>query len=530
MKIDAASASVLSREAMRDLDAATIASGTPSLELMERAGAAIAAALEDRELHAVELPERPRLLVVAGRGNNGGDGFVVARLLAGRGWQCTVGLVEGDPAPGGDAARNLEEWTRVGGRTLSIDETRRLIDEGAPGHDLVLDAIFGTGLVRPVEDPARTIIESLNSCGLPVVAADISSGLGADSGTPLGAAVRCRATVTIGAAKPGLFLADGPDFAGRVRVVDIGLCELDAAGVVRQGIVLDAATTAGSLPRLVPLSHKGSRGHVFIVAGSRGKTGAAILAARGALRSGAGLVTVVGVADVQAAVSRALPEAMTLSFPADDEGRLREDAADRIAAAVAEADAIVVGPGIGRGPGPDAVVAALLAVARPLILDADALNAVASWDGPRRHAAFGARSAAGSPKVILTPHPGEMARLVATTGARVQLSRKVFADKIAQELGCVVVLKGAATIVSDGVTTAFNTTGNPGMATGGSGDVLAGMLGALAARLAPLEAARLGVYVHGMAGDALYCGGRSGFLASEIADAVPAALASRQPK
>jgi len=540
MNLRSASASVVTREAMRELDARTIAAGTPSLELMETAGEALADALADSSLHGVPLSIAPRLLILAGRGNNGGDGFVVARLMEARGWFCTVALVGGEPEPGTDAEANLAEWRRAGGMVIGAEAASRLLGDRADDFDLGLDAIFGTGLVRPVEGANLEFIHHVNQSGLPMVAADIPSGLCSDTGVPLGAAVACRATVTLGAAKPGLFLDEGPAHCGRVRVADLELLEPFQAAVARVGVVLDKATTAGSWPRLSPMSHKGSRGHVLVVAGSRGKTGAAVLAARGALRAGAGLVTVACVAEVQAAVAAALPEAMTRLLDGDDDGCIALSAMEDLAEAASAADSVVVGPGLGTGPGADAAVALLLARPQPLVIDADGLNVLSLWDDQRIQSLLAARKASGAPVPILTPHPGEMGRLVEATSTHVQLSRMVFTDNLAKELGVVVVLKGAATVVADGrgnvaegpgAALAFNLSGNAGMACAGMGDVLSGICGAVAVRVGnPFQAACLAVYVHGAAGDRLAAGGGPGFLASELADAVPAVLASRHPR
>lgn len=532
MRWAGAEASVLGREAVRELDARTIASGTPSIELMERAAAAIADALFDSSFHGVSLPDRPRLLVVAGRGNNGGDGFAVARLLASRRWRCTVALASGEPVPGGDAAANLAEWRRIGGRVVEVSAAlAEASGESAP-FDLLLDAVYGTGLVRPVEGADADLIHRINASGLPVVAVDIPSGLCADTGVPLGVAVVARATVTIGAAKPGLFLAEGPGHCGRTVVAGIGLLDPAGLGITRAGVVVDDATTRASWPRLSPLAHKGNRGHVLVVAGSRGKTGAAVLAARGALRAGAGLVTVASTADVQAAVSAALPEAMTHTLDSDPHGRVGVAAVDALTELAAAADAVVVGPGLGKDPGCEALVACLAGASAPVVLDADALNLVSGWDTAGRREVFASRLASGAPRAILTPHPGEMSRLCEATTAQIQVSRKTFADKLAQELGVVVLLKGAATVVSDGSRTAFNLSGNAGMATGGMGDVLSGICAALAVRLGdPFEAAALAAWVHGRAGDLAAEGaGGPGFLAGEVADLVPGVLATRWPR
>ena len=528
MNFSAAASSVLGRQAMRDLDARTISPrpgwpGTPSLELMERAGLAIADVLADSGVHGVELPECPRLLVLAGRGNNGGDGFVVARLLAARGWRCRVALVDGEPTPGADAAVNLERWTAGGGEVLALATSLAELEEGAVRYDLGLDAIFGTGLTRALESPHLGLVENINKMGLPLVSADIPSGLSCDTGYPLGAAIRARATVAIGAAKPGLFLADGPDYAGRVRVAGIGL--LPPTPSERAGDVLDANTLAGCWPRLSPLAHKGTRGHVLILAGSRGKTGAAVLAARGALRAGAGLVTVAGVAEVQAAVAHALPEAMTLLLPSAPDGTLAATAADVLSVAMRAADVLVAGPGLGDGEGTDKAVSMALDFPGPLVLDADALNIVATWKPPQRAAVFRRRAQHGAPPAVFTPHPGEMSRLADMPTRRVQESREVVAGNLAKDLSVVVLLKGAATIVTDGRTTAFNLSGNAGMACAGMGDVLAGVCGALLVRLKDSrEAACLAAYVHGAAGDHLARTVGVGFLASEVADAIPLAL------
>ncbi len=533
MRTGPASAAVLRREAMRDLDARSIAAGIPSIELMERAGLALADFLSEPTETGIALPadERTprRLLVLAGSGNNGGDGFVVARLLASRRWRCTVALVGREPRAGGDAATNLAEWRRIGGRVVNREEALALLAEGATGFDLGLDAVFGTGLDRDVRGPDADFIHRLNQSGLPIVSVDIPSGLCSDTGRPLGCAVRARATLTIGAAKPGLFLADGPDHAGRVRVADIGLLAPEDAD--RLDFVLAGATTAGCLPRLSPMAHKGSRGHVVIVAGSRGKTGAAVLAARGALRAGAGLVTVAAVAEVQAAVAAALPEAMTRVLAATSDGELSVDCLEGLRLALAVADVVVIGPGLGTGEGAEAALGEAIACPAPLVIDADGLNVLATWPEQQRRTMFSARVASGSAAPILTPHPGEMSRLVGLPTADVQQSRAELALNLSKSLMSVVVLKGAGTVVSWGGRSAFNTSGNAGMATGGMGDVLAGLCGALVARLGdPFEAACLAVHVHGVAGDRLAQTTGTGFLAGELADLLPAVLATRQPR
>ncbi len=555
-----AAASVLGRDDVRALDAATIATGTPALELMERAGAAIARELAGiGGLTAKMDSRRPRLLVLAGCGNNGGDGFVVARLLARTHWRCTVALCAGEPRAGGEAAVNLDLWRRSAGRVIDICAAREAIESAEPQFDLILDALLGTGLDRPVDAALADIIHRLNFRALrprppTVVAVDIPSGLCADSGLALGCAVRASATVALGAYKTGLFVGEGPDYAGRLLVADIGLLPPFEAGVSTAGLALDALSTAGSLAAPSPMAHKGSRGHVLVVAGSRGKSGAAVLCARAALRGGAGLVTVAVPQSQQAVVAASIAEVMTAALPEDEAGAFSEACADRLDALIEVADSIVFGPGAGTGPGAAALLRAILTKARcPVVLDADGLNLGCLLGRDERRRLSVARASQAMGPVVLTPHPGEMGRLVEASTAEVQASRLEYAAKFAKSEGCVVVLKGAGTIVTDGVRTAFNTSGNAGMAAAGMGDVLAGVVGALAARCPDIvDAACLAVYSHGVAGD--FCAyGRAastgaalrlgfeedfdvarnvvgsrllaGFLAGEVADAIPAALA-----
>lgn len=531
-----AHAAVLSRQAVRDLDAATIAAGTPSRVLMERAGAALADFLCDGAACAVEAvatTERPRLLVLAGCGNNGGDGFVVARLLASRRWRTTVALVGGPPRAGSDAAYYLEEWKRIGGETVGIERALHLLSGGAADFDLALDSIFGTGLDRPATGAAANLIDCLNASGLPTVATDIPSGLCADRGVPLGVAVRARSTLALGAAKPGLFLAEGPSYCGRTRIADIGLLAPAEAGAGIAGETLTPATMAGVVPRLDPRAHKGNRGHVLVVAGSRGKSGAAVLAARAALRAGAGLVTVACPASVQSVVAGALAETMTVGLEDEGTGEVAESGAARLPELVEAATAVVVGPGLGTGPGAEAAVRVCLERAGRLVVDADALNVLAGLGGKARGHLVEARRRAGFAPAILTPHPGEMARLTGTSTTEVQATRDTVCRTLAGELGAVVVLKGAATVVSDGSRVAFNTTGGPALGSAGMGDVLAGACAALAARLEdPWRAACVAVFAHGQAGDELAAaiGDGPGIVASEVADRLPLVLARLQPR
>lgn len=528
-----AAGSVLSREAVRALDAWTIAHRTASIELMERAGRCVAEILEQNaaDLLRPGAPTKPRMLVLAGNGNNGGDGFVVARLLAESGWHCVVALCCGEPRPGGDAASNLARWRTSGGATIDCGEAKHLLSVAArtrddPAFDVVLDALFGTGLDRAIDQEIGTVVALLDDCGLPVVAVDIPSGLCADTGMPLGATVHAKATIALGAAEPGLFVGRGPDFVGRLAIADIGLATPAEAEVPVVGDVLDATLVTSMLPRRRRTTHKGDVGHVLMCGGSAGKNGAVLLGARAALRCGAGLVTMALPERLAATANTSLWEAMTLALADDGAGNVALGAWAAIDRDVARYTAAAVGPGLGTGEGACEIVDRFVEkFPHPLVLDADALNVIAR----ERATAQKLRDRCqGGRSVILTPHPGEMARLLDSSSSAVQADRIGAVRACSSRFpGTTIVLKGAGTLVGGDGRLRFNTTGNPGMASPGMGDVLSGVLAALSAVLDdPVEAASVGVYVHGLAGDILareIAG--PGFFASEVADALPEAFA-----
>ena len=517
---------LLKSKDMVALDRFTIDAGTPSLELMERAGRAVSEQLLANPALRTKNRAEPRILVLAGRGSNGGDGLVVARMLVEAGWEVDVTLAMGRPGAGTDAAVNLERWERLGrGPTLSPAEARHRLGGEPTAYEVVLDTLFGTGLDRDLNPETRELVETLNAArlrqGLLVVAVDLPSGLSADDGQVMGATVEADATVTIGAGKLGLFLGQGIRAAGKVTVADIGLADPQRAGIKIMGEVLDETGCRRFIGPRQRDAHKGSQGHVLIVGGSAGKTGAALLAARAALRAGAGLVSLAVPSSVAATVDAEFTETMTTRL-ADRDGEPDRGAMAALAPELDRFDAVVVGPGLGTGEGAHELVEGLAqAFEGPLVLDADALNIVAG----ARARLVSARK--GRP-ALLTPHPGEMARLLGTDSASVQTDRLEACRRLVADGGLTVVLKGAATVVSDGSRLAFNSSGNPGMASAGMGDVLAGTVGAFAAAgLGPFEAASLAVYLHGRAADLLAARlGGPGFLAGEVADALPEALSA----
>lgn len=496
---------------MRAIDRAAIEGlGIPSLQLMTRAGGVVV------EAAAALAGHEGRFVVVAGGGNNGGDGWVAARLLRDAGREASVVAVVAPAALTGDAAA-------VAARALEGGVPWALFDPDAPlaagPGDVVIDALLGTGLSRAPAGPFAAAIGRIaaaRALGAKVLAVDVPSGLSADTGRPLGPCVVADATVTFAFQKRGLVLHPGPAHAGAVRVADIGIPAAAAAQVPATVELLTEEAARALVPPRPADAHKGDAGRLLVVAGSPGKTGAAHLALTGALRGGAGLVTLAARADALGLALAGRPEAMSAALPG--EGPLGPGDLPALLAAGRDADALVVGPGIPRGEGTGALLLALLeALAVPAVLDADALNALADLPG-----AVGRLASLPAP-VVLTPHPGELARLCALTVPAVQADRIGLATVRARAWGLVLLLKGARTVVAgpEGLP-AVVPTGNPGLATGGTGDVLAGLCGALlAGGLPAFDAARAAAWVHGAAGDLVAARlGQRGLLAGDLGEAI----------
>ncbi len=508
---------VLTARQMRDLDRQTIERiGLPGLVLMENAGRGCAG----RILEAWPGLAGP-VLILCGKGNNGGDGFVVARCLLQAGLEVRVVLLAAREQVGGDAATNLAVWERLGQPVACCgDETALTSFLQRQSPELVVDALLGTGLSSEVRGLYRCAIDWINQVPCPVVAVDIPSGVDADNGRVLGCAVRADMTVTFAAAKLGHLLPPGADCCGRLDIVDIGI----PAGLEPDPPDRFLWTRREQAQALVPerprRGHKGTFGHLLVVAGSRGKSGAACLSALSGLRGGCGLATLALPASLQPIAASLRPEIMTEPL-ADRDGLLTEEAWPALERLLAGKDALALGPGIGRSASSDALVRRLVAgCALPMVIDADALNALAEDLSPL--------SGAQAVPPVLTPHPGEMARLCGVSVADVLEKGPELARDFARRRKVVLVLKGAPTLVAapDG-TLAINDSGTPCLATAGSGDVLTGLIGALLARgMEPFAAARLGVYLHGLAGELLAAGGaQEGFLAGDVADALPEAWA-----
>jgi len=501
---------------MQSLDRHTIEKlGVPGEVLMESAGRAVVDALLARFGSLFAGDARGEVCVVCGGGNNGGDGFVIARHLHLLGIPVRVALLADSGRLSGDAAANLERLRSVG---VPIEGG----DWAPPALGVMVDAIFGTGLARDVEGGLADAIERINQSAhahLKVVAVDLPSGLESETGQVLGVAVAADLTVTISLPKLALALEPGRSLAGEVLVARIGIADtLPSDRGVGAARLWSATGAARQLPDRPRAGHKGSFGHVLVVAGSEGKTGAAALAALGAGRAGAGLITVACPQSLNDILEVKCTEAMTVPVPESAARAHTIDALDVIVQLAAERDVVALGPGIGQQDETVALVREVVSrIEQPMVIDADGLNAL-SDDLMRLRDRVA--------PTVLTPHPGEAARLLGRSAAELNRDRVGAARELAERCGAVVLLKGAATVVADPAGCVYvNPTGGPALAAGGSGDVLTGVVAALLGQgVDPLEAAALAAWLHGAAADRLAerCG-PAGVLATDLANELPAA-------
>jgi NAD(P)H-hydrate epimerase len=508
---------LVTAEQMRELDRQTIHEfGVPSLTLMERAGAAVVEALIQRfPRHA-----KKGVLIVAGKGNNGGDGFVVARLLKKKRIPCEVSLLARRDEVSPDSAHNLRSFLKLKGKVTEVSAGNlAALSERCAKSGLIVDAVFGTGMKNEIRGVFADAIAAMNAAGAPIVAVDIPSGLDSDRGTPLGAAIQAEMTVSLGYAKVGEVIYPGVDYVGELVVADIGIDERALSSIAPPVELLDGDRMSWLVPRRAADSHKGSNGHLLVLAGARGKTGAAILACRAAMRAGAGLVTLASARSLNPIFAAALTEVMTESL-ADDAHEVAQPLGDSDWRRLLERkSALLFGPGIGVNSATQNQLRWLLRnLDIPWVIDADGLNNLALELDRLRHART---------PPILTPHPGEMARLCGLDNHAINADRIAVARGFAMEHRCHLVLKGARTVIATADGKAFiNPTGNPGMASAGMGDVLAGILTALLGQgLGAEDAMKLGVYLHGHAGDRVAAHqGQIGLIASDILDDLPSAL------
>lgn len=509
---------VVSGPQMQSIDRRAIEEiGIPGVVLMERAGLK---AFEEISLFFQERGwEDPRITILAGKGNNGGDGLVVARLLSSLGYSLRVLLLaqvedlKGEAAVNGRILKNLgiplEEVT-------SLEDILPLLE----GSTIIIDALLGTGLKGRVRGLVEKVIHAVNNWEIPIISLDIPSGLDSDTGEILGCAVEAVMTITFARPKLGHLLYPGASLVGDLKVVDIGI----PYQAVREEEVFRHLLTPEELSAFLPYhstdAHKGACGHLLLLAGSTGMTGAATLAANGALRGGCGLVTLGLPQSLNSILEMKLTEAMTRPLKEEVLGFLGSEALDGVEDLLPKLHGVALGPGIGQEPSTALLVERVLSLSLPLVLDADGINLLGDPSILKKREA----------PTILTPHPGELARLLSVDIKDVQRRRIQITEEFAREHQVILVLKGAPSIISDGETTFINTTGNQGMATAGSGDVLTGLIASLMVqRVTPLRAASLGVYLHGLAGDLGVCTlGTHSLTAYDLVEYLPEAFLQLQ--
>ncbi len=503
---------------MQAIDRLTIEScGIPGIELMENAGRGAARFL----LAHFDGIRKSNVGVIAGKGNNGGDGFVIARCLHQEGIRVSVYLLAKKSAPRGDAAANLNLLSPLEVPVMEIPDGNAFSKFKSDMQliDLWVDAIFGTGIKSDVKGYFHDVITYINSLKKPVFAVDIPSGLNSDTGQPCGTCIHAQATATFGFAKTGHIFQPGANLTGKLEIVDIGIPGHIAAEIGPKQYLLTPDQISAYFQPRKPDTHKGKTGHLCVVAGAPGKTGAAAMTAMSAMRSGAGLVTLGVAQSLNAILESQVLEVMTEPLPEMKNGRLGESAFEAVMNLVSGKQCLAIGPGLGQARQTKSLVRRIIQEsAVPLVIDADGLNNLAGQTQILKKLTI---------PVILTPHPGEMARLRDTNAGAIQADRMKSARDFALEFNVHVVLKGAATVIAHPDGRAYiNPTGNSGMAAGGMGDVLTGVIAGLVTQgFTPEAATHAGVYLHGAAADKLAeFIGPVGYLASEVMHAVPAEI------
>jgi NAD(P)H-hydrate epimerase len=514
---------ILTAEQMRRIDERTEREFHVSADtLMDNAGRAVAETL--MRLYP-GLGSRPPM-ILCGKGNNGGDGIAAARHLLASGVSARVALLAPRDAVKGPAALHLARAEEAGVlvEEAAGDQAWQAVAASMREAGVLVDAILGTGLAGPARGPAARAIAAINAAGVPVVSVDVPSGLSADTGALIGPAVRADHTVALACPKMAHVFDPAAGLSGQLHVVDIGI---PFEAVQAEQVALNLLTeqeVAAILPPRESDSHKGDYGRLLVVAGSRGKSGAAALVCRAALRSGAGLVTAATSRSAQPILAGHLAEMMTEALEETEQGAIARAAAPALAALERACDVMVIGPGLTAGQETASLVRDLVATAQvPVVLDADGLNAYAGRSGELE----------AQVPLVVTPHPGEMARLLSPPGgqpvgaAQVQEDRIGVARTLATRRSCYVILKGHRTVIADPEGDVWiNTTGNPGMASGGTGDALTGIVAALLAQgISPLESCALAVYVHGLAGDLAAADiGETSLMAGDLIDYLPEAF------
>ncbi len=482
---------VLSPQRMASCDEYAIKTwGIPSAVLMENAGRSTYRLMKERYLAGGE-----HIMVVCGRGNNGGDGFVIARYALIDGFKVRAYLVAKKKDLKGDAALNMGLFSSLGGEIIECADKPKVIKEGAKDAHIIVDAIFGTGLSKPVSGAEKVIIDEINHSARPVIAVDIPSGIDGATGSPLGAAVRASHTFTYAYPKLGQVLYPGADHTGGLTVIDISIPPFVEKKVGFDGQIVDGEMLRGFLKKRPPWSHKGTFGHTVVIAGSPGKTGAAHMASLAALKIGAGLVTLITPETLNPILEAKTTEVMTYPVKDDGKGFFTLRSFDGIASFVEDKDIVIMGPGLSSSEGTMKLARKIYQeIDKTFVIDADGINAFAG------HMAIFKKAKRAT---VLTPHPGELARLIGKTPKEVNDSRMETGGAFASQWKANLLLKGAGSILftTDGQMF-INPTGNPSLAKGGSGDILTGFIGGLASQGYSLaEATLLGAYLHGYMAD-----------------------------
>lgn len=505
---------VVTSDEMQEIDRKTIIEwGISGSVLMERAGLAVAQKIK-------QIYHHKKILVFSGSGNNGGDGMVVARILKSEGYDVKVILTSDAKKIRGDALTQYKIATKFDipffNSEYFLENHEKLLSQDI----VIVDAIFGTGLSKEITGEIAEIIKLINKSCLPVISIDMPSGISSNTGQIYGISIKADCTVTFGLPKRGQFLYPGAEFTGKLFIEDIGfpkeLVESDLLNVE----LVEKDKVSRLIPERKKYSHKGDYGHVLLLAGSRGKTGAALMSAKACLRTGAGLVTIGIPERLSDIFQQRVTEEMTLILPDNGDGTLSEKALDKIMDfAEKSADLIAIGPGLGVNNSIRKIVNELILKSKiPLIIDADGLNSISNPEIVLKKA---------ESEIVLTPHPGEMSYLVNLSVTDIEKDRINKAISFASETGANIVLKGTPTIIASPEKKAYiNPTGNPGMATAGSGDVLTGIISGFAAqKISVLDSCILGVYLHGLAGDiAAKKMGMHSLIASDIIHSLPKAF------
>ena len=489
--------------------------GIPSAVLMENAGRSTYRLMKKGYLNGAR-----QIAVICGRGNNGGDGFVIARYALADGYKTKVYLLCRGEDLKGDAALNMRLYRSLGGEVVECDNNPKIVKEGLNDADIVVDAIFGTGLSKEVKGKERVTIEEINRSGKPVIAVDMPSGIDGKKGVPLGVAVKAMHTFTYGYPKPGQIIYPGADHTGKLTVIDISIPSIAENEIGVDGHVVDGEMVRGFLRPRQSSSHKGTYGHAAIIAGSVGKTGAAHMASLAALKIGAGLVTLAIPESLNAIMEVKLTEVMT--YPVEDKGKgcFALSSLKKLMDFIEDKDVVVIGPGLSQfGETMEVVRKLFTEVKKPLVIDADGINAF------QGHLNLLKKTKG---EAVLTPHPGELARIMGMTPQEVNADRIGIGAKFVEKYGINLLLKGARSILftTDGGVF-INLTGNPALAKGGSGDILTGFIGGLAAQGYTLaQSAVIGAYLHGYIADT-WCddtGSDIDLLAGDLLDGVGRAM------